>query len=306
MKRLILAAGLLATAVIGIGMAREQGGPPGAPAGEAAAVRAVVDAFVAAYDKHDAEALSALFLPDAKVITEDGDVIEGREAIARTFAALFAEYPATKIEIAVDSIKMIGKDLAVEVGSSKTIHAPGADPEVSKYTVVHCKRDGKWLMALARDNPADTASAHEQLKPLAWMVGDWIDESPAAVVSTSCKWSADKNYLMQDIVVKSAGKATMTVQQRIGYDPVQKCIRSWAFDSEGGVVDGHWTRTPDGWMVKATGYRSDGATASATNTYTPTGKDSYVWRSTDRVVGGNLADPVEVRVARKPPVAATK
>jgi uncharacterized protein (TIGR02246 family) len=303
---LLLAAGLLATAVLGFGMAREQGGPPGTPTADTAPIRAVVDAFTSAFDKHDANAVAGLFLPEAKLITEDGDVIEGRAAIAGVFADLFAANPEAKIVVTVDSIKLIGSDMAVEVGSTRMTPGPGVEPEISKYTVIHLKRDGKWLMALARDAAVEAVSAHDKLMPLAWMVGDWIDESPAAVVSTSCKWSADKNFLMQDIVVKSAGKATMTVQQRIGYDPVQKCVRSWAFDSEGGVVEGHWTRTPDGWMVRATGYRSDGTAASATNTYTPMGKDSYVWRSTDRVIGGNLVDPVEVRVARRPPTAATK
>ena len=54
-------------------------------------------------------------------------------------------------------------------------------------------------------------------------------------------------------------------------------------------------------MIKATAVRPDGTTASATDVLVPTGKDGYVWRSTDRVVGGQVMPPIEVKVVRKPP-----
>ena len=78
---------------------------------------------------------------------------------------------------------------------------PGAEPDVTRYTVVHTKSlDGKWQMAFARDtsltqegnapassepvagtatrggNAAGQPANFERLKPLAWMVGNWIDE----------------------------------------------------------------------------------------------------------------------------------
>jgi uncharacterized protein (TIGR02246 family) len=271
-----------------------------------AAIRGLVAAFVKAFDCHDAKAIGELFLPDAKVITEDGLVVEGREGIAQVFADQFSENPEAKIEVQVDSIKFIGSDLAIEVGSTKMTPGPGEAPEISRYTVVHAKRNGKWQMALARDAEGDTPTPHDRLQSLGWLVGDWIDESPVAVVFTSCRWSQDKNFLLQDIQVTTAGKATMTVNQRIGWDPMRTCVRSWVFDSEGGFGEGTWARTEDGWMIKVTGVRSDGSTASSTNTVTMDGKDAYVWQSADRVIGGAVSDPVEVRVVRKPPQSNRK
>ena len=93
----------------------------------------------------------------------------------------------------------------------------------------------------------------------------------------------------------------MRVSQRIGWDPVANCIRSWVFDSEGGFGQSVWTRDGDTWIIKATGVRPDGKTGSATNLLVRAGKDAYVWRSTDRIVGDEVRAPIEVKVVRKPP-----
>jgi uncharacterized protein (TIGR02246 family) len=306
MKRTTILAGLLvAVTVLGIGLAQEKSGGKSTP-NEQKAIREVAAAFTKAFNNHDAKGIGALFLPDAKVVTEDGDVVEGREAIAALFADQFNDSPKSTVEVMVDSITFVGSDMAIEVGSTKTLPGPGEELDISKYTVIHLKRDGKWLMAFARDSEGDTPTNNERLQPLAWLVGDWIDESPDAVVMTSCRWSPDKNFLLQDIQVQTAGKPFMTINQRIGWDQLQKCVHSWVFDSEGGFGEGIWTRTDDGWVIKATGVRSDGSTGSATNIVTPAGKNEYVWRSTDRVVGGNLEDDVMVRVVRKPPTSGKK
>jgi uncharacterized protein (TIGR02246 family) len=301
-----------ATTALGFSLARDQGtakapaaveqGNAKSPADEKA-IRAIVDAFTKAFDKHDADAIAALFMPEGKMITEAGEVIEGRKAIAATFAEQFAESPKSTIKVFVDSIKFIGSDLAIEVGSTRVTHGPGLEPELNRYTALHVKRDGKWWMALARDEDGPPVSGHDRLQPLAWLVGDWIDESPEAVVTTSCRWSEDKNFLLQDIQVTTAGKVTMSINQRIGWDALQKCVHSWVFDSEGGFAEGLWARDGDNWLIKATGVRNDGSTASATNSITRASKDAYVWRSADRVLGGSVASPVEVRVVRKPPTA---
>jgi uncharacterized protein (TIGR02246 family) len=277
-----------------------------ATAADEQAIRGVAQAFKHAFDKHDPNAIAALFLPDAKVIMEDGAVVEGQKAISDVFAKQFDEMPHATIDVTVESIRFVGSDLALEVGSTKTTVAPDEEPDISRYTVVHLKRDGKWMMALARDAEGGKPTCHEQLQPLAWLVGEWIDESPAAVVRTSCKWSDDKNFLLQHIEVKRAGKVAMTISQRIGWDSVHKCVRSWVFDSEGGFSEGLWARTDDGWLIRSTGGRSDGTAVSATNTLTRTGKDSFTWRSEDRVAGGNVEAPVEVRVTRVPPSAAAR
>ena len=82
----------------------------------------------------------------------------------------------------------------------------------------------------------------ERLKELAWLVGDWVDENSDSVVHVTCRWSDDKNFLLRDFVIHVQGKPVMNVNQRIGWDPVTKQIKSWVFDSEGGYGDALWAR----------------------------------------------------------------
>ena len=269
------------------------------------AIRANVEAFVKAYNAGDAKAVANLFASEAQTIDEDGETTQGREAIERKTAATFADAPQGRIQIDVGSIRMIGSALAIETGRAKVTSSPGKEPNVSRYTAVHVKsRTGKWLLAFVRETEESEITNAERLKPLEWLVGDWIDESPDSVVLTSCKWSDNKNFLLSDINIRVQGSNAMHLTQRIGWDPLTKQIKSWLFDSEGGYGESFWTRDGDLWRVKATAVRRDGTTASMTNIYTPTGKDSYTWQTTDRVVAGEVLPPMEIKVVRKPPEAA--
>jgi uncharacterized protein (TIGR02246 family) len=256
---------------------------------------------VKAYNAGDAKAVAALFTADGQTVDKDGNEAEGREAIQKTFAELFAAMPKKQLEVFVDSIRFIGSDLAMEVGTTKETPAPGEPPEYDRYTVLHVKRDGKWQMALARDEEGPPATAHEQLRPLAWLVGEWVDDGGSTVVISSCRWSEDKSFLLQDFKLQINGRNAMDVTQRIGWDPLTKQIRSWVFDSEGGFGESLWTRDGNSWIIKATGVRPDGTTASATNVLTQIGSDGYVWRTTDRIVADERQPSMEVKVVRKPP-----
>jgi uncharacterized protein (TIGR02246 family) len=198
-----------------------------------AAIQANIDQFAKAFNTGDAKAIAGLFSPGGQVESKDGLIAQGREEIAKVFEQMFKEDGKIKIEVSVEAIRFIDTDLAVETGTTKTTSPLEDTPDYDRYTCVHVKRDGKWQMSLARDEEGAEPTAQERLQSLAWLVGDWIDESPEATVMTSCKWSEDKHFLMQDIQVKTGGKPVMMIQQRIGWDPLQKCIHSWVFDSVG-------------------------------------------------------------------------
>lgn len=266
------------------------------------AIRANIEAFKKAYNAQDAKALAELFTTDGLIVDKDGDESQGRDAIAKTFAALFAADPQKRIEINVDMIQLIGPDMALETGTTDETSAPNEPPDRDRYTVIHVKRDGKWQMALARDeDDEDEVSAHDQLLPLSWLVGDWIDDGGSTVVRSSGRWSEDGNFLLLDFNLQENGRNAMKVTQRIGWDPLAKCVHSWVFDSEGGFGESLWARDGDTWIIRATGVRPDGTTASATNFLTPKGTDGYVYRSTDRVVANKRQPATEVKVVRKPP-----
>jgi len=267
-------------------------------------IRANVAAFVKAYNARDAKAVASLFSPEAQVVDEDGTTSQGRDAIEKTFETMFTDEPKAQIRVDVDSIRLIGSALAIETGRTKVTPSPGQAPDETRYTVVHLKSQaGKWQMGFVRDLPETQLTNYEQLKQLEWLIGDWVDESSDSVVMTSCKWSDNKNFLLQDVNIRMQGRDTMHMSQRIGWDPLTKQIKSWLFDSEGGYGESFWTRDGDRWLVKATAVRRDGTTASMTNIFTPTSKDSYTWRSTDRVLGNEVLPEMEVKVVRKAPAA---
>jgi uncharacterized protein (TIGR02246 family) len=101
-----------------------------------AAIRAHVNAFVKAYNAEDAKGIANLFASDAQMLDEDENTTQGRQAIERAFAAIFARSPQSRIEVDVASIRFIGSALAIETGSTKVTSKPGEVPDVSRYTVV--------------------------------------------------------------------------------------------------------------------------------------------------------------------------
>ena len=100
----------------------------------------------------------------------------------------------------------------------------------------------------------------------------------------------------------------MSVTQRIGWDPLAKQVRSWEFDSEGGFGEGRWSRDGERWIVKHTGTRPEGTTASSTNVMSRERPDLARWTSTDRIVGEEAVVEDEsyvlVRVPPKPQMPA--
>src|SRR5262249_4644705 len=163
--------------------------------------------------------IAALFVPEGQIINKDGDVTEGRDAIERTFADLFTDEPKKRTEVSIESLRFIGPDLAIEEEASKETSGPGVPPEYDRYTAIHVNRDGKWMMALARDEEGPPPTPHEQLKPLAWLVGDWVDDGGSVVVKSTCRWSDDGNFLLQEFNMQVSGENAMRVSQRIGWDP---------------------------------------------------------------------------------------
>src|SRR5579862_3212473 len=285
------------TALLAQDADKSQSKPAPKTSADESTIRANVAAFVKAYNAGDAKAVASLFSPEAQVIDDDGETTQGRDAIEKRVAATFAEAPKGRIQLDVDSIRFIGSALAIETGKATVTSSPGDTPDVSRYTAVHMKSSGgKWLLGFVREEEDTELTNHARLKALDWLIGEWIDESPDSVVMTSCKWSDNKNFLLSDINIRVRGNDAMHLTQRIGWDPLTKQIKSWLFDSEGGFGESFWTQDGDHWLVKATAVRRDGTTASMTNIYTPTGKDSYTWQTTDRVVAGAVLPPVEVKV----------
>jgi uncharacterized protein (TIGR02246 family) len=266
------------------------------------AVRQLVEQFAKAYNAADADAAAKLFAPDAEIVDENGQSVQGRPQVQQIFAGIFAEYPKTNMKVEAESIRFIAPAVAVEDGMNTVVHAPGETAERSRYELVYVKQDGKWLIGSARDLSSEPLAAEEQLKQLDWLLGEWYDESSESIVVTNYHWADDHKVLIGEFQVQIKGRPAMSGSQRIGWDPAKQQIRSWVFDTEGGFASGLWTRDGDRWIVKMTGVNREGKTASATNVMTMVNEDRMTWQSRDRVVGGEVQPDIdEISIVRKPP-----
>jgi hypothetical protein len=155
---------------------------------------------------------------------------------------------------------------------------------MSRFTAVWLRRDGHWLLDAVRESGIVAPTHHEYLTELEWLIGDWVvdDEAQARM---SCEWSADKNFILREIRVKSPGDQELTISQRIGWDPRTQRIKSWTFDARGGYGDSFWVRDADRWIVESKGVLPGGVHVSGTQVYTLINDRTITWESIDRKVG---------------------
>lgn len=259
--------------------------------------------FQEAYNARDAKAVAELFALRAEFTDEDGNLIQGRAAIEQDFAEMFSEHPKCKIEVEVESIRVLTPHLALEEGLVRGQPEPDADPNVSRYVAVHVKVDGEWKIASVSDFDAGDGelTPHDRLQELAWMVGEWHDESPDAIVKTSCRWDDSGNYLLHEYAVQIGGAASASGSMRIGWDPLSRQIKSWTFDANGSYAEGLWTRIGDEWVVKVHGVNAAGEVTSAVNVFRFVNEETMTLRSYDRVVGGEPTPDVPENVIKRSP-----
>ncbi|TWU30833.1 SgcJ/EcaC family oxidoreductase [Novipirellula artificiosorum] len=271
---------------------------PNPRATEEAAIRSAVEAYVTTFNQADAEALAALWSPEAVYSNPiSGDQVMGREAIKNQFAGIFAETSGIKLTATTNSIDFISPNVAVENGSAKLVQADSL-LEASEYTAVYVKRDGMWLLDRVTEEPViEVPSNYEQLKELEWMVGHWTDQDDTSTVTTDCHWTRNNNFLVRSFTVQIRDRIDMAGMQLIGWDPAAKQIRSWVFDSDGGFGMGTWTNKGNRWSVQKRGILPDGRRSSAVNIFTQRDENTMTLQSVNRMVDGELLpniDEVEI------------
>jgi uncharacterized protein (TIGR02246 family) len=265
-----------------------------------AAIRKTVDAYVAAFNRGDADALAACWCEDGEFISPAGDVIRGRQALREAFEAFLKDNSEAKLEVAIASVRIEGPNAAVEEGDSR-VTIPNEPVTETSYVAQYVKQDGKWLLKSLRE--VDKAPSHyEQLKELEWLIGEWVDTSEGSTVQTTCRWTKNRNFISRSFAVSIGDQIDFEGTQVIGWDPAEEVIRSWLFDSDGGFGAGVWSQKGDRWTIHALRVLPDGRKASSINVLTRADEDSFTWESTGREVDGEILPNVgPVTVIRKAP-----
>lgn len=269
-----------------------------------AAVRKSAAGLATAFNAGKVDDLTAMFLPKGELIDEEGTVYQGQKEIKDLLTAFFEKFPGAKLAINVESVRAVGP-VAIDEGTRTITTKDGGVKSQFRYIGVWTKTDRGWQLASFRDFADDPApTPHDNLQPVAWLVGDWVNEGTDGKVAINYRWSEDKNYLLGDFQFSSADGKQRKSSQRIGWDPSVGKIRSWLFDADGGFAEGSWTVVDDDIVIKSSTTNPDGGTASATMTITRDGKNRYSIAGTDRIVGDGREPDFEITVVRRPPATA--
>lgn len=215
-----------------------------AQSSDEAAVIESIKSYVAAFNRRDADAVSEHWSVTGELIEPNGNLLNDREAIRDSFVKLFEGLSDEQIlTVTVDRISFVTPDVAIEEGLAHVIGG-----RETSYVATHKLEDGKWRIHSVRETETPPRPSHyDRLKELEWMIGDWIDESDEATVESSCRWSKNKNFINKNFKVSIPGMEPLEGTQIIGFDASEGTVRSWIFDSDGGIGDGVWTRKGDSW-----------------------------------------------------------
>ena len=264
--------------------------------------------FVAAYNKKDAAAIAALFIEDGEMCDLNGDdLTSGRDQIKAHYEEIFAGEDAPSIAIEVKSVRLVAPTLAIEDGTAHlTPSGENAPPRSTDYTAVLMKgSEGTWKIASTR-SLKDSTDAAGQLADLADVLkGEWTTMKDGLRLDLAFGWDESGKFLSGGMLTTTADGEPQAGTMRIGWDAAKKSIVSWIFDAEGGVSQGTWTATDDGWLVRSEGTTSDGETMTANQQLTAENKDTLIWAVTNKVINGEKQPDGELRLVRQAPDASS-
>jgi len=261
-----------------------------------AEIRECAKTFANAFNSGDAKAIAAQWTKDGDYTNEAGIEFNGREAIEKEYANFFKQYPGVKIKIDIEEIKMLSDTSAIEEGTATLGEFA---PVECHYVLIHVKKNGKWLIASARDMRIEAKSNFERFSELEKLIGTWSYETSGGKIETTYRWIANKKFIERDFSVSIEGKTTLSGTQIIGWEPSSKQITSWLFDSTGGNGVAIWSPTEKGWMMQSSGVTSDGTVTAATNYWNFSDDDTLTWKSTNRIMGNEpLAETAELTLKR--------
>ena len=253
------------------------------------AMDAAGKAFVAAYNAKDATTLATMWTENADYKDDTGLDLHGRDAIQRAFAAQFAEHPDWKLELHVESSRLVTPTLATRDGIAVISPPPAGPPGPNRYSATLVLQDGKWLIASVRESRVDVASNYPHLQPLEWLIGSWVAKSPGRTTETTFAWTKNKSFIKRTFRSTTSGKdetKTTTGTQVIGYDPTTGEIRSWLFDSEGGFAESAWSGEENRMVGRTRSVMADGSAGHSTDVLTRPSNDEFTIQSTNRSVDG--------------------
>jgi hypothetical protein len=171
-----------------------------------------------------------------------------------------------------------------------------------------------WLMLpgggrLVAEEPAPDVG-RDTLEDLEWMIGEWLlvpeddaETKHSGTMTMTVRWDDGRAFIVREATLTppaESGEPVVTLQQRIGWDPLVDRIRSWSFSSDGSRAEATWFEEAGSWIVRGTAVLPDGTQASSTNIYTFDGQDRCAWRIVRPPLATDDSPPTRATWVRKP------
>ncbi|QDT66783.1 YybH family protein [Calycomorphotria hydatis] len=255
--------------------------------------------FVSAFNSQDAAAVAALWSESGEYIDESGTATVGRQAIEQAYAEFFKANAGAKISVFIDSVRLLSDDAAIEDGWAMLTPAGSGQSTASRYTAIHVKKDGEWLLASVRDEATASPTETGNLADLEWLVGTWWAEEHGHKFESDCKWIANNSFIERRYTLTQVDGTKLSGVQIIGWNAYASEVQSWDFSHGGGYAIGTWTPIEGGWKAEVQGVTGDGSPTSAINYLMRLDDNAYAWKSTDRVLGGAALSDTEDLVIKR-------
>ncbi|CAJ1510699.1 SgcJ/EcaC family oxidoreductase [[Mycobacterium] holstebronense] len=117
------------------------------------AIRELIAQQVAGWNAGDPAAYASVFTPDADYVTFLGDRYQGREAIAASYAPLFAKLlRGTRLELKASTLRFVTPDVAlIHSRAVVTKNARGPNRGVRINTSVAVRTSAGWLLTSSQN-----------------------------------------------------------------------------------------------------------------------------------------------------------
>lgn len=262
-------------------------------AADVAAIKKTTRGLARALQSGDAKAVAAHWTDNGEYFAEDGTTLRGRAAIEAAYRTMFEKKKvrvAGKVE--TTSIRFPSRDTAIEEGQFTAQR--GDEAVTTKYTILHVREGGQWLMAVVREWPSEGLAVRD----LDWLIGTWTAANKDTDIRTTYEWWGNKTFIRVHITLKQKDKSSEGFQM-IGKDAATGQLRSWTFDKDGSFGEATWNRDGKKWTLDFEGVLADGSTLAATNILTRIDSDTFTFQSVERRMDGEeIADIPPVRVSR--------
>jgi len=267
-----------------------------------AEVAAAGNKLMDAFNQGNAAQVLDMFLPDAELIDELGNVHVGKEEIGNLVKTFFEKYPGVQTASELESIRVVS-GLALLDGSRTMADKEGKSFSLVRFASIWKKTDAGYKVVSLRDiSEPIPPTPREALEQLSWLVGSWVNHGTDGTVEMDYRWADDASFIVGDLsVVSPDGRQVMKSFQRIAWDASEGTYRSWTFDSDGGWGEALWLATEKGWSLQSKAVTPQGSRGSATVAIVPESEDRFVIIGSNRVSDGVAEPDYQHTVVRKAP-----